>query len=64
MTKESLVKLLHKRADSHGSWYRLAESLNLSPQYLQDIKDGRRDPGGKLLTALGLVKVVTYVKAK
>ncbi len=62
MTKESLIKLLHKRAERCESWTRLAESLDISPQYLQDIKDGRREPGTKFLKAMGLVKVVTYVK--
>jgi len=64
MTKESLVKMLHKRADACGSWVLLAKSLSISPQYLQDIKDGRRDPGAKLLTAIGFIRVVSYEKVK
>jgi hypothetical protein len=64
MTKESLIKLLHKKAQRSESWTRLADSLSVSPQYLQDIKDGRREPGDKLLRGLGMVKVVTYVKVK
>lgn len=61
MTKESLIKLLHKRKERCESWTRLADQLGVTPQYLQDIKDGRREPGDKLLRGLGLVKVVTYV---
>jgi hypothetical protein len=62
MTKESLIKLLHKKAERQESWTRLAESLGITPQYLQDIKDGRREPGDKLLRGLGMIKVITYVK--
>ena len=62
MTKESLIKLLHKKAEQCESWTRLADKLGITPQYLQDIKDGRREPGDKLLRGLGMVKVVTYVK--
>ena len=62
MTKDSLIKILHKMKDRHESWTRLAESLGLSAQYLQDIKDGRREPGKKLLDALGMVKVIDYQK--
>ena len=63
MTKDSLIKILHKMKDRHESWTRLAESLGLSAQYLQDIKDGRREPGKKLLDALGMVKVIDYQKS-
>lgn len=64
MTKDSLIKILHKMKDRHETWTRLAESLGLSAQYLQDIKDGRREPGKKLLTALGMEKVVEYRAVK
>lgn len=62
MTKESLIKLLHRMKDRHESWTRLADTLGVTPQYLQDIKDGRRDPGKKLLKALGMEKVIEYRK--
>lgn len=62
MNKESLIKYLHKRKEECGSWTRLADALNVTPQYLQDIKDSRREPGPQLLTALGMVKVITYHK--
>jgi hypothetical protein len=40
----------------------LAKQLGLSPQYLCDVLLGRREPGPKLLRALGLRKEVRYVK--
>lgn len=64
MTKEALINTLHKRFVQLGSWSKVAASLKITPQYLQDIKDGRREPGDKLLKGLGMVKVVTYVKEK
>ncbi len=60
MTKESLIKLLHRRKEAAGTWAALAASLNVSPQHLQDIKDGRREPGKTVLDALGMVRVVDY----
>lgn len=38
----------------------LAKNLKLSPSYLSDVLLGRREPGPKLLAALGLRKVVSY----
>ncbi len=64
MTYESLLKLLHKRAEYYGSWYRFAESLQISPQYLHDCKEGRRMPGKKLLDAMGLESVTEYRKVR
>lgn len=64
MTQKALIKLLHKRKAMHSSWAALADVLGVSPQYLQDIKDGRREPGGKLLDGLGMTKVVSYVYVK
>jgi hypothetical protein len=63
MTKEALVRDLQKRIESAGSQYRVADSLEVSNSHLTDVLQGRRDPGPKLLRALGLTKVVTYQKA-
>lgn len=38
----------------------VADQLNVSPQYLHDFLKGRRQPGKKILTALGLQKVIIY----
>jgi hypothetical protein len=40
----------------------LAKQLGLSAQYLCDVLLGRREPGPKMLKALGLRKEVRYVK--
>ena len=43
-----------------GSQKAFAEKHGLSPQYVNDVFTGRRDPSGKILTALGLVRVVQF----
>lgn len=63
MTKDSLIKLLRQRKTTLGTWKAVADSLGVTPQYIQDIKDGRREPGKILLDALGMVRVVEYRKA-
>ncbi len=39
-----------------------ADHLDISQQYLGDILRGDRDPGEKVIKALGFEKVVTYRK--
>jgi transcriptional regulator with XRE-family HTH domain len=41
-----------------------AADLGVSSQYLSDVLHGRREPGPKILNALGLERVVTYRKKK
>jgi hypothetical protein len=62
MTKAGLMKVLDKRIKAIGSQYRAAESMEVSPQYVNDVLMGKREPGGKLLKALGYERVVTYTK--
>lgn len=63
MTKDTLIRELERRKDRLGSWKAVAESLNISPQYMSDLKDGNREPGETVLKALGLERVVSYRKA-
>lgn len=42
----------------------LADQLGVSPAYLSDVINGRREAGEKMLAALGLEKVVSYRKRK
>ena len=42
----------------------VADELDISPQYLNDILKGRRAPGPQVIEALGLVKIVTYRKKR
>lgn len=57
--RDVLQKLLDEtvRAGGQGTW---AKQFGLSPQYVSDVLNGRRDPGAGILIALGLQKIVTY----
>ena len=57
MHDELIVMLDTRRADGAKQ---AATNLGISPQYLSDVIAGRRAPGAKILTALGLRRVVTY----
>lgn len=61
MTKDALLRMLYRRQKCLGSWKALADELQVSPQILQDVKDNRREPGPRLLNALGMVREVHYV---
>jgi len=41
-----------------------AEELDVSPQYLSDVLHRRREPGPKILKAIGLERVVEYRRIK
>lgn len=60
MTPVQVRKLLDGMADTAGSQKNLAAQLDVSESYLSDVLTGRREPGEKLLEALGLERVVTY----
>jgi transcriptional regulator with XRE-family HTH domain len=53
-----LLRVLVSQEDSQAS---LAAEIGISPQYLNDILKGRRDPGETVLRYLGLQKRVIYV---
>ena len=53
-----LLRVLVSQEDSQAS---LATEIGISPQYLNDILKGRRDPGETVLRYLGLRKRVIYV---
>lgn len=59
------VKILLKRAcEKAGGQNRWAMLNDMSGVYVSDVLAGRREPAGKMLTALGLERVVTYRKVK
>jgi transcriptional regulator with XRE-family HTH domain len=64
-TKTDVLKELAKRlkaADGHQT--KVAQDLGVSKTYLNDVVNGRRDPGTKLLNALGFTKEVSYRRIK
>ena len=56
-----VVELLRVLATQSDSQSDLAAEIGISPQYLNDILRGRRDPGETVLRYLGLQKRVIYV---
>ena len=56
MTRKDVIDLLLKKRDPEETSLRFAERIGISPQYLNDIWHGRRDPGPKVLKFLGLRK--------
>jgi transcriptional regulator with XRE-family HTH domain len=62
MTKAQLLHHLTQLVGTHGSQRKTASALGISPQYLNDILLGHREPSTKLLQALGMRRAdTTYV---
>jgi hypothetical protein len=61
MTKEELIEYI-KELQGEQTQASFASSIECSAAYLSDICAGRRDPGPKVLEALGLKRCVTYKK--
>lgn len=60
MTTDQVRTLLRKRIN--GNLREWARENDVSPGYVSDVLFGRREPGEKVLSALGLERVVTYRK--
>lgn len=63
ITLDALREVLHQKSVEAGSQKALAAQLGVSPQYLGDVLNGKREPGESILEALGLCKVVHYAHA-
>jgi transcriptional regulator with XRE-family HTH domain len=59
---QDVINLLKKQVGIDGSQEQVAFSLGVSPQYLSDVLNGRREPGKKIYEAMGLERVVMFVK--
>jgi len=62
MTLDDVLRMM-KRQQGDRSQYALAKELGVSNQFLTDIFKGRRAPGEKLLSALGLTQRTIYEKS-
>ena len=58
MTSEEVRALLKAKAVPTQAAF--AKENNISPQYVNDVIKGRREPGPGVLDALGLEQVITY----
>ncbi len=60
ITIDEVRRRLQQQIDLHGSQTAAARNLGVSLAYLNDVIRGRREPGEKLLTPIGIQKVVIY----
>lgn len=62
MDKNELISYIQRVIDEkyNGLQALFAESNDISPAYVNDVLRGRKDPGGKILAAIGFEKVTTY----
>jgi len=60
MDRGQFVEHLCRKASEVGGQKILARKLGVSETYLSDVINGRRDPADRLLSALGMERVVTY----
>lgn len=59
LTKEGVIKMLRDR-QGKLSINKFAASLGVSQPYLSDIYNGKREPGPKVLSRLGITQTVKY----
>lgn len=64
MKSVTIPQKLSEWAKRLGSQRALAKELGVSEPYLSDVINGRRDPGPKILKALGLERIVDYRTVK
>lgn len=61
-SKEELIQYVQSVIDEvyAGSQVKFAREKGISPAYLNDILHNRREPGPKILDAIGVESVVVY----
>lgn len=60
MDIDEFIDYLKRKAAEQGTQRQYAESLGVSEAYLSDVLNGRREPGQKLLDAVGFERVALY----
>jgi len=64
MDSIDVCRLLRQACKEAGSQQAWALRNGVSPQYVCDILNTRREPGDSILAALGLRKIVRYVEIR
>lgn len=62
LTAAQVRAALRREARAAGSQKALAKRIGVSPPFLCDILNGRREPSGKPVAFLGLTREVRYVR--
>lgn len=60
LSQQDVIDRLRVAIDASGSQAAFAAQHAISLQYVNDVLRGRREPGQKILDALGLERVVGY----
>ena len=60
MNKNQFINYLKEQIDRAGSQKEYAEKIGVSPQYLCDVINNRREPGKKILDAVEFIRTVEY----
>jgi len=60
LTKPDVIALLRKRCAEAGSQRKFAQQHGISPQYVADVLSGNREPGEKILAAIGVHRETRY----
>lgn len=60
LKRADVYGMLRNAVREAGCQSAFASRIDVSPQYLCDVLNGRRDPGPAILSALGLEKVEGY----
>ena len=66
MTHRNVIDRLHELVTRHGTQAKAAASLGITAVYFGDLLRGRRDPGPRVLAAIGLRKTTraSYTEAR
>lgn len=62
ITRDELTELIRAAARKAGSQRALARGWKVTPAYITDLLKGLRDPGPRILAAMGYERVVLYRK--
>lgn len=60
LSEDDIRERLRAAIAAAGSQQAFARQCGISAQYINDVVRGRREPGHKILDALGLERIVTY----
>lgn len=60
MSADEVRKMVEARAGEVGTMRALARAWKVSPAYLSDVINGKREPGPAILKALGLRRLMVY----
>lgn len=64
MTEDQVIALLRKKIELAGTQKAFAIQHDLSPAFINDLLQGRREPSFAILNVLGLERVVTFRKKR